>query len=36
MTASSARVASWVPLSLGIVGAVFTLSLVVDLFRRKQ
>jgi predicted unusual protein kinase regulating ubiquinone biosynthesis (AarF/ABC1/UbiB family) len=36
MTASSARVASWVPLGLGIIGGVFTLSLVVDLFRRKQ
>jgi ubiquinone biosynthesis protein len=36
MTASSARVAGWVPVSLGIVGGIFTLSLVVDLFRRKR
>jgi hypothetical protein len=25
-----------VPVSLGIVGGIFTLSLVVDLFRRKR
>jgi ubiquinone biosynthesis protein len=36
MTASSARVAGWVPVSLGIVGGIFTLSLVVDLFRRQR
>jgi ubiquinone biosynthesis protein len=36
MSASSARVAGWVPVSLGIVGGVFTLSLVVDLFRRQR
>ena len=36
ITASSARVASWVPFSLGAVGAVFTLALVVDLFRRRR
>ena len=36
ITVSSARVAGWVPVSLGIVGGIFTLSLVVDLFRRKR
>jgi ubiquinone biosynthesis protein len=36
ITASSALVAGWVPVSLGIVGGIFTLSLVVDLFRRKR
>jgi ubiquinone biosynthesis protein len=36
MTASSARVAGWVPVSLGIVGGIFTISLVADLFRRKH
>jgi predicted unusual protein kinase regulating ubiquinone biosynthesis (AarF/ABC1/UbiB family)/nucleotide-binding universal stress UspA family protein len=36
ITAASARVAQWVPISLGIVGAGFTLFLLADLLRRKR
>jgi hypothetical protein len=34
ITATSAHVASWVPTTLGIMGAVLTLGLVADLLRR--
>jgi predicted unusual protein kinase regulating ubiquinone biosynthesis (AarF/ABC1/UbiB family) len=36
ITAASDRVPSWIPISLGIVGAGFTLFLLGDLLRRKR
>ncbi len=36
MTASSERVAAWVPQSLGALGAALTLGLLVDLVRRGK
>ena len=36
LTALSVRVAGWVPVAFGIVGAVLTLVLVVDVLRRDQ
>jgi predicted unusual protein kinase regulating ubiquinone biosynthesis (AarF/ABC1/UbiB family) len=36
MTASSDRVASWIPASLGVLGGVLTLGLLVDLVRRGK
>jgi predicted unusual protein kinase regulating ubiquinone biosynthesis (AarF/ABC1/UbiB family) len=35
ITSASARVAEWIPISLGVVGAGFTLLLIGDLIRRK-
>jgi ubiquinone biosynthesis protein len=36
MAASSARVASWVPITLGIIGGIFTVGLLVDLLRTRR
>ncbi len=36
MTASSDRVAAWIPASLGLLGGVLTLGLLVDLVRRGK
>jgi ubiquinone biosynthesis protein len=36
ITAASERVASWIPVSLGVVGAGFTLFLLVDLLRGRR
>jgi ubiquinone biosynthesis protein len=36
ITASSERVAVWVPVSLGVVGAGFTVFLLADLVRRRH
>jgi ubiquinone biosynthesis protein len=36
ITAASARVSEWIPISLGIIGAGFTLFLLGDLLRRKR
>jgi ubiquinone biosynthesis protein len=36
MTASSERVAAWVPTTLGVLGGLLTLSLLVDLVRRGK
>jgi predicted unusual protein kinase regulating ubiquinone biosynthesis (AarF/ABC1/UbiB family) len=36
ITAASARVAPWIPITLGIVGGGFTLLLIGDLVRRKR
>jgi len=36
LTANSDRVAAWVPITFGLVGAVLTLGLVVDLARRNR
>jgi predicted unusual protein kinase regulating ubiquinone biosynthesis (AarF/ABC1/UbiB family)/nucleotide-binding universal stress UspA family protein len=36
MTATSARVSEWVPWSIGAIGALFTVGLVVDLVRRRR
>jgi hypothetical protein len=33
---SSSRIPAWVPISLGIVGGVFTLTLFVDLLRKRR
>jgi predicted unusual protein kinase regulating ubiquinone biosynthesis (AarF/ABC1/UbiB family)/nucleotide-binding universal stress UspA family protein len=33
---TSDRVAAWVPVGLGVIGAVFTLGLLLDLFRRRR
>jgi hypothetical protein len=35
-TAASPRVAGWIPISLGIIGAGFTLFLLADLLRGKR
>jgi ubiquinone biosynthesis protein len=36
ITASSDRVAAWVPTSLGLLGGLLTLGLLVDLVRRGK
>jgi ubiquinone biosynthesis protein len=36
ISAASARVPTWVPITLGIVGALFTAGLAVDLVRRRR
>ncbi len=36
LTAISERVSGWVPVAFGLVGAVFTVALVVDLLRRDE
>jgi len=36
ITAASTRVAPWIPITLSIVGAGFTLFLIGDLARRKR
>ncbi|MEA2521133.1 MAG: ubiquinone biosynthesis protein [Actinomycetota bacterium] len=36
IVASSARVAAWVPITLGAIGGAFTLALLVDLIRKRD
>ncbi len=36
ITATSARVADWIPITLGAVGLVFTMGLLADLFRDRK
>jgi predicted unusual protein kinase regulating ubiquinone biosynthesis (AarF/ABC1/UbiB family) len=36
MTATSARVGEWVPWTIGSIGALFTIGLVIDLVRRRE
>jgi hypothetical protein len=36
ITASSSRVATWVPFTIGAIGALFVGGLVVDLLRRNR